>query len=73
MCSIFSILTCDCTIRVPYGIKKVIKNISINILGHEGKDYDIEVEWKTPSGVRVLLVRGVDIRSGDTWNVLGVT
>ena len=66
-------MTCDCTIRVPYGIRKVIKNISINILGHEGNDYDIEVEWKTPSGVRVLLVRGVDIRSGDTWNVLGVT
>ena len=26
-----------CNIRLPYRIRKVVGNISINILGHEGK------------------------------------
>ena len=26
-----------CNIRLPYRIKKIVRNIFINILGHEGK------------------------------------
>ena len=26
-----------CNIRLPYRIRKIVRNISINILGHEGK------------------------------------
>ena len=32
-----------CNIRLPYRIKKVVGNISINILGHEEKCYEMEM------------------------------
>ena len=39
-----------CNIRFPYRIRKVVGNISINILGHEGKklwdgDVPIDTIW----------------------------
>ena len=34
---IFLIFICHCNIRFPYRIRKVVDNIFINILGHEGK------------------------------------
>ena len=46
----FSKLICYCNIRFPYRIRKVIGNIFINILGHDGKklwdgDRLVEIIW----------------------------
>ena len=37
MSIIFFILICHCHIRFPYRMKKIIKSITINILGHGGE------------------------------------
>ena len=37
--------------RIPYRIRKVDRNITMNILGHEGKNYERDVFVKAIWGV----------------------
>ena len=40
-----------CNIRFPYRIRKVVRNITLNILGHEGENYEIYGLVKAIRGV----------------------
>ena len=40
-----------CNIRFPYRIRKLVGNITLNILGHEGKNYEIYGLVKAIRGV----------------------
>ena len=40
---IFLIFICHCNIRFPYRIRKVIRNIYMNMLGYDGKSYEVEM------------------------------